>query len=304
MPDLAAFADRYLTLVLGVNTLLHEIGIPLPLMPTALLAGARAGEGEASVAVLLLVVIAGTLIGNGVWYAAGRLYGSRVLKTLCRLSLSPDSCVGRTESAFTRWGRWSLVLGHFLPGVSLVAPPLAGALGMRLPVFLGLTVAGGALYGVVTLGAGMLFSGSILALAEAVLARGTESIAAVALLCAAYAAWKWWRRRIAARALQAPRISVAELKAALLGDEPPLIVDVRGEASRQGDSRHIPGALFATHGDMLRLLDPHPKSALIVVYCNCPNDASAAQAVLVLMQAGYVRARTLNGGVDAWFEDA
>jgi membrane protein DedA with SNARE-associated domain/rhodanese-related sulfurtransferase len=298
--DLASLSERYLAWVLGLNTLIHELGVPLPLMPTALLAGAQVTEAEASATTLVLIVTAGTLIGNSVWFGAGRVFGGRVLKTLCKISLSQDTCVGRTELAFTKWGRWSLVLGHFIPGVSLVAPPLAGALGMSWPAFLGFTAMGGALYGAVMVGAGMLFSAGILALANAVLARGAQSAGIVLLACAAYVAWKWWRRYATARSLQAPRISVPELQKALRGIPPPIVVDVRGEATRLADPRLIPGALATTIDEIVQLFAEHPKSARIVVYCDCPNDASAAQAVRFLNEAGYAQASALRGGLEAW----
>jgi rhodanese-related sulfurtransferase len=119
-------------------------------------------------------------------------------------------------------------------------------------------------------------------------------------LCAAYVAWKAWRRQVAARSLRAPRISVEELRTALRGVPPPIVVDVRGEATRRADRRTIPGALPATIDEIVEAFAGHSKSASIIVYCACPNDASAAQAVRLLNQAGYARASVLSGGLDAW----
>jgi membrane protein DedA with SNARE-associated domain/rhodanese-related sulfurtransferase len=299
--DIAPFSDESLPWTLGLNTLAHEIGIPVPLMPTALFAGARVSQGDANAIGLVLVIMAGTLIGNAVWYGAGRAFGSRVLKTLCKISLSQDTCVGKTEVAFTKWGRWSLVLGHFIPGVSLVAPPLAGALGMSWATFLGFTALGAALYGSVMVGAGMVMSGGILAIANALLAHGAESLAVLLLALLAYVGWKWWRRRLTLGTLQAPHISVAELQEALRSVAPPIIVDVRGVATRAGDPRVVPSARPTTIDEVVQSLAEHPKSAMIVVYCACPNDASAAQAVRLLRAAGYGEARVLRGGLDAWF---
>ena len=299
--DIGSLSDESLPWVLGFNTFAHEIGVPVPLMPTALFAGARVTEGEANAIGLVLVIMAGTLLGNTVWYGAGRIFGSRVLKTLCRISLSQDTCVGKTEVAFTKWGRWSLVLGHFIPGVSLVAPPLAGALGMSWATFLGFTALGAALYGGVVVGAGMVLSGGILAIANALLAHGSESLAVLLAVLVAYAGWKWWRRRLTAGTLQAPHISVAELLEALRSVAPPIVVDVRGHATRAGDPRLVPSARPSTIDEVVQSLAEHPKSARIVVYCACPNDASAAQAVRMLHAAGYTEARVLRGGLDAWF---
>jgi membrane protein DedA with SNARE-associated domain/rhodanese-related sulfurtransferase len=298
--DFAALAQRYTELLLALNTLVHELGVPLPLMPSALLAGAQATEGQANAAALVLVMVLATLAANSLWFAAGRRYGGRVLSTLCRISLSADTCVGSTEAAFTRYGRWALVLGHFLPGVSLVAPPLAGALGMRWPVFLGLTAVGAFLYGAVLVGAGMALSDGILELTNALVQHGTESTGVVLVLVAAYVGWRW-RRRIAARALEVPRISVGELRQSLRATPPPAVFDVRGETMRQADPRRIPGALPATLRNVHEAVAGQGKDDEIVVYCACPNDASAAAAVRILKQAGYSRVRALRGGLDAWF---
>lgn len=44
----------------------------------------------------------------------------------------------------------------------------------------------------------------------------------------------------------------------------------------------------------------HPRDALIVVYCACPNDASAVVTAEKLGKGGYTRVRPLAGGIDAW----
>jgi len=147
--------------ILSLNALLHELGIPLPLTPAALAAGAAAMmHGVSPLPVLAAVVIA-SLAGNAAWYYAGRRYGSRVLAIACRASLSRSGCVTRAESAFRRWGVFSLLLGRFMPGVSLVAPPLAGALGMPLPKFVALSVTGATLWSTAVVGTGMLFAEEI-----------------------------------------------------------------------------------------------------------------------------------------------
>jgi membrane protein DedA with SNARE-associated domain len=139
--------------ILAANTLLDELGFPLPVMPTAFVLAARGISGAGDLLLLVAAIVAGMLIGNSIWFAAGRRYGAGVLKFLCRFSLTADTCVSRTERVFGRWG-CSLVVGRFVPGVSLVAPPLAGALGMTWVKFLALTSAGAALYGLIVLSAG------------------------------------------------------------------------------------------------------------------------------------------------------
>jgi membrane protein DedA with SNARE-associated domain len=52
---------------------------------------------------VLLVGALAAAIADTLWYLAGRRYGRRVLRLLCRVSLSPDSCVRQTETIFERF---------------------------------------------------------------------------------------------------------------------------------------------------------------------------------------------------------
>lgn len=93
------------------------------------------------------------------------------------------------------------------------------------------------------------------------------------------------------------RVSVEELHGMLSSDLHPIIVDVRSPmAQAQG---RIPGAIALSAGDAL------PTQAAdkeVIVYCDCPNDASAAAVSKGLMQSGYGRVRPLAGGIDAWLD--
>lgn len=191
--------------LVALNTLLHEIGVPFPLTPIVLVAGAGAVGGGVDPLAVIGAVVAGTLVGNAIWFAAGRRYGSSVLTLLCRLSLSPDACMLRTEDSFRRWGWSSLVLGRFIPGVALVAPPLAGAMGMSWGKFIVLSAAGAGLWALVVVAAGMFFHEQLDVVVQTLDAFTAEAVAAAALLLTAALAWRWWARRRAARiAVQEP----------------------------------------------------------------------------------------------------
>ena len=291
--------DQSVYWVLWLNTLLHELGVPVPMTPTALVAGARAVTGTLSPLLLIVMIIAGMVIGNAAWFAAGRRYGSAVLKLLCRVSISPDTCVARTEGTFGRWGWSALVIGRFLPGVTLVAPPLAGALGMKWSTFLALTVAGSALFGLVVVGAGMLLYEQIDFVLQQLVIFGWEAVGILTVLLALYIGWRWWRRRIAL-AIGVPRIDVQELRALIDAGEPVELIDVRGRNANQLDQRQIPGALVMHLDEIEAGRFVAARDRQIIVYCSCPNEASAAKAVQLLHKHGYLRARPLRGGLDAW----
>jgi membrane protein DedA with SNARE-associated domain len=126
--------------------LLEQLGLQIPALPTLVVAGALAAAGKLAVTELFLVAVVACVIADGAWYAAGRTYGSRVMKTLCRVSLTSDSCVSETQSRFERWGVNARLLAKFVPGLATIAPPLAGATLIPLPRFLWFNTIGGALW--------------------------------------------------------------------------------------------------------------------------------------------------------------
>ena len=289
-----------LLLVFG-NTLAERLGAPVPVMPTLIAAGAFAAQGEYPMAAVAALALAGCLIGDGAWYAIGRAYGERVLKFLCSISLSLDSCVRQTSMHFERWGGLTLVVGKFLPAVGTVAPPIAGVLGTSVRKFLALSTLGSALWIAAGLGAGALFREQVNRVIDVAQEHGRPALAALLAIVAAYIAAKWWQRRRFYHAVNMARISAQELRRLMDGGSP-VIVDLRPLLERTRDGRSIPGALALDLADIDRQLAHLPKDREIVFYCSCPNEASAASAAKLLMDIGYTRVRPLLGGIDAWSE--
>jgi rhodanese-related sulfurtransferase len=116
----------------------------------------------------------------------------------------------------------------------------------------------------------------------------------------AYLGYRFWERRRFQRALEMARISVAELNERLRSDSPPLIIDVRLGGAQGLDRQRIPGALLMPLAEVAGQVSRLPRDRDIILYCNCPNEASAAQAAKQLMRAGLERVRPLRGGLDAW----
>ena len=283
-----------------VNVLLERAGLPLPATPTLLICGAFAAMGRLSVWWILALAVLACVIGDTLWYAAGRYYGRRVMKFLCRVSLSPDSCVRTTENRFERWGRLTLVLAKFVPGLSTVARPLAGAMRLPLSSFELLNGLGSILWAGAAVGTGMLFQTQIGMLLLRVRELGTIAGELTLVIVLLYIAYKWWERRRFNQALRLPRISVEELRDLISASRSPIIVDVRSALGRDQDRRCIPGALEMSLDEIAARLAELPEDREIVFYCACPNEASAAVAARRLMDRGYSRVRPLRGGLDAW----
>ncbi|HET6374298.1 MAG TPA: DedA family protein, partial [Candidatus Polarisedimenticolia bacterium] len=132
MDELARQLARHGLQLVFLNVLLEQAGLPIPSMPVLVLCGALAARGEMSVTLVLLTATIASLMADMVWFFLGRRRGRRILKTICHISLSPDSCVRQTEDLFHRYGLYSIAVAKFIPGFSTVAPPLAGAMRVGL----------------------------------------------------------------------------------------------------------------------------------------------------------------------------
>jgi membrane protein DedA with SNARE-associated domain/rhodanese-related sulfurtransferase len=297
---LASLSGQLGVALVTLNVLLDQIGLPVPAMPTLVLSGALFAGAHGLTAELFAGAALACVVPDAGWYLAGRRFGGRVMKLLCRISLNPDSCVSETQLRFERWGPGAVLFAKFVPGLAIIAPPLAGATGMGWRRFLLLSCASAILWVGVALGAGILLQSQV-----ALLLPRVEHVASVAAtvavaLLACYVVMKWWERRRFFRALRMARIGVDELYELIEAGAAPVVVDVRSATARQLEPRQVPGALsitIATVGEELKHL---PRDKEIVLYCTCPNEASAAQVARVLMNHGFRRVRPLHGGLDAW----
>ncbi len=293
---------QYGLLIVFANVLLDQLGLPVPAVPTLVVAGAVAADGQLPVAPLFLWSVFACLIADCGWYLLGQVYGIRVLKTLCRISLEPDSCVSQTQTRFERWGVNSLVIAKFIPGLAIIAPPLAGAMRIGWWRFIFLSTGAAVLWVGSALVAGALFKLQIARLLEHLDDVGGVLAAGLVMLLAGYIAYKWWERSRFYKLLRMARISVVELYELLQAGAAPVIIDVRSPTARALEPRWIPGALHVPLQDVARHVADLPRDKEIVLYCTCPSEASAARVAKILMNHGFKRVRPLHGGLDAWLE--
>lgn len=292
---------QYDILLVFAVTLAARVGAPLPAAPLLVVAGGLGAAGQISALGVSVAAVVANVLGDGVWYVAGRIHGHRVLRLLCRVSLSPDVCVRQSESLIARWGGSSLLAAKFLPGISVVAAPMAGALGMGWRRFLGYDLVAGLVWTLSFLGLGLVFASQIQAVLDALANAGLVALGLLALLLAALVARRAWRRQQMARAQgEVERISVDDAMALLDQDMAPLFIDVRSDAGRQADARTLPGAVAIPLAELKARAAQLPQDRLLVIYCNCPNEISAVTAARQLMDLGLPRALALEGGLDAW----
>lgn len=296
--------DRYGVLLVFANVLALSLGLPVPAMPTLILVGAGlALQPEAMWLPLLGVLaasVAASLIGDSVWFYAGRRYGNRTLQSLCRLSLSRDTCMKRTERFYGRFGIRILSVAKFIPGLSMVSVPLAGAMQSRLPPFLRYDGLGATLWAALGLGLGVVFSRQVETVIDTLSQLGTGAGVVIGIALATYVGWRWWRRHALMKSLEAARIEPAELDDLIRNGRAPVLFDIRAPGFRDVDPYVIPGAVFADERQLDGVLAAYPRDGKIVIYCACPDEVSAAWMAGRLRKAGFRDVLPLRGGIDAW----
>jgi membrane protein DedA with SNARE-associated domain/rhodanese-related sulfurtransferase len=290
----------YRILAITANVLANQLGLPVPVIPTLIVAGAWAAQGTISPAALFVGAIVACVSADSVWFLAGRVYGNGVMKLLCRISLTPDSCVSDTQSRFERWGSNALLVAKFVPGLALIAPPLAGATKMGWLRFIVFSTLGSAAWVGVAVMGGMLFRHQIEQVMPRLADFGVAAASTIGALLVAYIGYKWWERRRFYSLLRMARIDAEELYRSMGAGRAPLIVDVRSATALTLDPRRIPGALHVPLLEVEQHLRDLPRDREIVAYCTCPNEASAAQVAKLLMNNGFRKVRPLYGGLDAW----
>src|SRR5258708_12269115 len=89
-------AEYGLALVFA-NVLLEQLGLPIPAVPALVVAGALSAAGEFWPLAVFGVAFVACMMGDAVWYLAGRRYGRPVIKLLSPAPLSPHPSLPQTQ---------------------------------------------------------------------------------------------------------------------------------------------------------------------------------------------------------------
>jgi membrane protein DedA with SNARE-associated domain len=247
--------------------LAETLGLPIPSYPLALLAAAIAADLQLSLGGILIVGVVAALLGDMTWYLIGRRRGRPILRTLCSISLNPDSCVSRTETFFARHGLKSLLVTKFFPGLNTVVQPIAGMLRISALRFVPFDLGGIVLWigSAVTLG--VFFRGQVEWLLAWLDALGRFGLLMVGGSFAGWVLFKWVERRRFYRLLTRSRISSPELKALLDRGELVAIVDLRSGLGYQEGGVKIRGSLHIRPEEFEARYKEIPPGRPIVMYC-------------------------------------
>jgi membrane protein DedA with SNARE-associated domain len=113
--------------LLCATVLAAQLGIPFPAIAILMGAGALAGDDRTDALAFGLAALTGCVLADFVWFAIGRRYGLSALNTLYRIARVSDASANRIQRTLQSFRSASLIVAKFIPGLSLLAPPLSGA---------------------------------------------------------------------------------------------------------------------------------------------------------------------------------
>jgi membrane protein DedA with SNARE-associated domain/rhodanese-related sulfurtransferase len=288
--------------VVFLNVLLTRLGVPVPAVPVLLFAGSAIAAGTLSFWPILGAAVLGALIGDGAWFTAGRLYGRKLIAALGRLSPAVDSRVETARSLFERFGVPLVSISKFVPGLGLITPPLMGTTAVDIRIYAAWDLASAIAWATFWLLGGAAVERELHMLLGFVTSRGGTVVDVLVVTALIYLLYRLYQRRRERRRF-AQAASAAAASRAARGRWRRIaqsrVLDARPDAPMPGVPRRIPGALA---------LDPHSPEQIdcalriqdMVIYCICPDSATAAELTQRMRNNGYTRIRALRGGLDAW----
>jgi membrane protein DedA with SNARE-associated domain/rhodanese-related sulfurtransferase len=297
MNETLYFLTQYGSVLLFVVVLVEQVGLPVPALLFLIAAGALVGTGQMALSVAVGSAVLAALLGDQLWYELGRRRGRRVLNWLCRISLEPTSCVRRTEEFFTRHGMRSLVVAKFVPGLSTIAPALAGIVGLRMPQYLLYNGLGTILWVGSGIGLGYAFSDQLEQAVSVVAHLGPTMVLILLGGVAGYVAYKVWHHFRMGR--RVPRLTVQQVTEKISAGEDPVFIDLRSHGARR-EVPGIPGSLPLSVEEVIAGHRDLPRDRDVILYCACPQDAASVQAAKRLHEKGLARVWPLAGGIEAW----
>jgi len=285
--------------------LVEQAGAPIPSIPLMLAAGTLSTAHKLSLVLALATILVASLIADSAWYWLGRRYGRKILDFLCRFSLESSTCVVKTQGTMSRRGAVTLLFAKFVPGLSTMAPPIAGQARIPFPTFLLYDGLGTLLWGAAWLLAGRFFGDIAEKSTRFYSGLGHFAVLLVVAAVIAVIVWRVVKLRQFRSQLIQLRLEPEQLHSMICvakdeGAEMPFIVDLRHPLDVLAEPLVLPGALRIGPDDLKKRSDSIPRDRDVVLYCTCPSEETSAKVAMELRRLGVLRVRPLRGGLKGW----
>lgn len=281
----------------------NQICLPFPSVVVLMAAGALSAHGEMRASIIVFLGVFACLAADGIWFWLGRRWGSQAVRVLSRFSGDPREFSKKAHDKFRRYGLPVLCVAKFFPGLDGLTPPLVGAEGVSVPVFLALDTLGAFLWSTFYTGLGYVFASELDIAIGWTKQFSTALVIVVGIPIALYAGWRGLALLRMIHRLQLRRMSPAMLARKLKSKSKVVVLDLLNfEEETDGESLEaIPGACRIDPSRLRK--SPHinvPDNVEIVLYSSSGGDALSARAAIGLQRIGVDNVWVLEGGLKAW----
>lgn len=139
------------TLALGI------LGLPIPDETLITMAGWLISQDRWPLIPTFLAVVLGAVCGISLSYLVGRTAGHYLIKKYGRWIGITESRIKSTHDWFEKIGKWTLVIGYFIPGVRHLTGYVAGTLQLNTKEFMLYAYSGALLWSIIFLTIGYFF---------------------------------------------------------------------------------------------------------------------------------------------------
>jgi membrane protein DedA with SNARE-associated domain len=186
---------RYEYVALFLAVLVEQIGLPVPSAPLLIAAGALAGLHRLNLLAAVAMVVAACLVGDCLWFQLGKRRGYSIWRYLYKSCPETDVQTCKARFIYHRYVPQSILLAKFVPGLSTIAPPMAGLFKLATWKFVVLDSAAALLWAVSYMALGWIFRGQVEILGAFLERFLFLTGVVIALALALYIALKYVRRR-------------------------------------------------------------------------------------------------------------
>lgn len=305
MPIALDFFVHYAYGILFLWVLVEQLGVPVPSVPLLITAGTLTATHRLHTVPVMLSILVACALADSLWFFAGVRYGGRVVRLVCRLSLEASACVRKTEGYFGKHGATTLLFAKFVPGLSAVAPPIAGQSGMSYVRFLSYDLLGSLIWASAYIFGGRFFGDIAKRSAPVLHFLARYGLLLFALVLLGFVARRIWKQRAFLQDLRDAGITGPELNtmiesATSNNTKPPFIVDLRHPLDYLPDPRVLPNAVRISPVELEKHCNLLPRDMDVILYCTCPNDETSGTLAKRLQKLGVHRVRPLRGGFEGW----
>ena len=264
MQYLLEILRNHAPIVIFAVAFLETLGVPLPAFPFLVLTGCLIVENSLFWPPIVAAAIVGALAGDQFWYWLGKRSGKRALNLLCRFSLNPDACMGRSQNLFDHGSTALILLAKLIPGVNALVPPLSGIMGMSPLRYIALDIAGCFIWVGTGIGLGLFFGRSVLSHLAGV---QYTLLLLLIFMFGFYVVFRVFYRHYLIKHYTIPRMEAEALQRALASGDSPVVIDLRNEKDYSDSGRILPGALRIPPHRFEKLADTLPREKTIVLFC-------------------------------------